>query len=198
MTFSATVPNGVTIDWYTADTGGALVSGGGSVTSFSPSINASATYYAEARYAVTGCASTSRLAVGATVGNPSVAGQAADPMCGCESALSNCSGTCSNCCSWAEHCGSFTERYPAANLGDLDVYSAQYRCSLQGDGWRLPTKAELECMYQNQKCLDGLYVAGDYWSATYFNNDAYYTCMLDNNNCGTQVSGRSNHTTCVR
>jgi hypothetical protein len=43
------------------------VTGGGSVTSFAPSINTSTTYYAQARHNTTGCVSTSRLAVGGTV-----------------------------------------------------------------------------------------------------------------------------------
>jgi hypothetical protein len=67
VTFSATVPSGQTIDWYTTSTGTALVSGGSSVTSFSPNLATSTTYYAQARNTTTGCVSASRLAVGATI-----------------------------------------------------------------------------------------------------------------------------------
>ena len=67
VTFSATVPDGITIDWYTEATGGSIVSGGSSVTSFSPDINESTTYYAQARNTTTGCESALRLAVGGTV-----------------------------------------------------------------------------------------------------------------------------------
>jgi uncharacterized protein (TIGR02145 family) len=66
VTFSATVPAGVTIDWYTAANGGAVVSGGNGVTSFSPSLTATTTYYAQAR-STAGCVSATRLAVTATV-----------------------------------------------------------------------------------------------------------------------------------
>jgi uncharacterized protein (TIGR02145 family) len=69
VTFSASVPNGYTIDWYTASTGIDLVSGGGSVTSISPSLTASTTYHAQARNTTTGCVSTTRLAVTGAV-NP--------------------------------------------------------------------------------------------------------------------------------
>ena len=68
VTFSATVPDGITIDWYDADTGGSTVTGGYGVPSFAPSIDASTTYYAQARNA-TGCVSATRLSVGGTVVN---------------------------------------------------------------------------------------------------------------------------------
>jgi hypothetical protein len=67
VTFSASVPSGYTIDWYTASDGGALVSGGSGTTSISPSLTATITYYAEARTTSTGCVSASRTAVAATV-----------------------------------------------------------------------------------------------------------------------------------
>jgi hypothetical protein len=66
VTFSADA-GGNTIDWYDALTGGSTVTGGYDVLSFSPSINESTTYYAQARDAITGCVSASRLAVAGTV-----------------------------------------------------------------------------------------------------------------------------------
>jgi hypothetical protein len=69
VTFSASVPSGYTIDWYTASTGTALVSDGGSVTSFSPRLTATTTYHAQARNNTTGCVSATRLPVTGTV-NP--------------------------------------------------------------------------------------------------------------------------------
>jgi hypothetical protein len=67
VTFSASVPGGVTIDWYDDATGGAIVPGGQDVTAFSPSLNTTATYYAQARDHTTGCVSATRLPVTATV-----------------------------------------------------------------------------------------------------------------------------------
>jgi hypothetical protein len=61
------VPGGVTIDWYTASSGGSIVSGGYGVASFAPSVTATKTYYAEARNTATGCVSATRLPVTATV-----------------------------------------------------------------------------------------------------------------------------------
>jgi hypothetical protein len=68
VTFSATPPSGCTIDWYTASSGGSMVSGGSGTTSFSPTINSTTTYYAQARNTTTGCVSASRLPVTATIG----------------------------------------------------------------------------------------------------------------------------------
>jgi hypothetical protein len=67
VTFSASVPEGVTIDWYNAASAGSTVSGGYGVTSFAPSLTTSTTYYAQARHTSTNCVSAPRTAVGATV-----------------------------------------------------------------------------------------------------------------------------------
>jgi hypothetical protein len=85
LTFSATVPGGITIDWYTADTGGSIVSGGEGMTSFSPSLTTTTTYYAQARNITTGCTSASRLAVTGTV--------SALPMITTVSPATQCVGT---------------------------------------------------------------------------------------------------------
>jgi hypothetical protein len=68
VTFSASVSSDCTIDWYTTSDGTILVSGGGSVTSISPSLTATTTYHAQARNTTTGCVSASRTAVTGTVG----------------------------------------------------------------------------------------------------------------------------------
>jgi uncharacterized protein (TIGR02145 family) len=67
VTFSATPPNGCTIDWYDASNGGSIVLGGTGTASFSPTINSTTTYYAQARNTITGCVSAGRTAVVATV-----------------------------------------------------------------------------------------------------------------------------------
>jgi hypothetical protein len=63
VTFSATVTDDCTIDWYTA--GNSLVSSG--TTSFSPSLTNTTAYHAQARNTTTGCVSATRLAVTGTV-----------------------------------------------------------------------------------------------------------------------------------
>jgi hypothetical protein len=65
ISITATPGSGQTIDWYAGISGGtALLSGS---TSYSPSVSATTTYYAEARNTTSGCVSTTRTAVVATV-----------------------------------------------------------------------------------------------------------------------------------
>ena len=65
ISISATPGAGQTIDWYAGTAGGtALLSGS---TTYAPTISATTTYYAEARNTTTGCVSTTRTAVVATV-----------------------------------------------------------------------------------------------------------------------------------
>ena len=73
VTLSATPAASSTIDWYSNSIGDTLVSSGSS--SFTtPVLNASKIYYAESRNTSTGCSSSTRLAVTATVNSlPSVA-----------------------------------------------------------------------------------------------------------------------------
>ena len=66
VTISATPGAGETIDWYNAATAGTLLlSGSNSYTT--PSISATTTYYAEARNTTTGCVSSTRTSVTATI-----------------------------------------------------------------------------------------------------------------------------------
>lgn len=72
VTLAAIPAAGSTIDWYDAPTGGTLLlAGSNSFTT--PSISSNATYYAEARNTTSGCISTSRVAVNATVNTPALA-----------------------------------------------------------------------------------------------------------------------------
>jgi hypothetical protein len=91
VTFSAAAPGDCTIDWYDASIGGTQVATG--ITSYSPSLSNSTTYYAQTRNITTNCVSTSRLAVMATVSFPGSAGQA-PTSCGCVTGTTNCGSTC--------------------------------------------------------------------------------------------------------
>jgi hypothetical protein len=71
VTLSATAPSGSTIDWYASSTGGNVLSGGlGTFTFTTPSISNTTTYYAQSRNTTTGCVSSSRTAVIATINYP--------------------------------------------------------------------------------------------------------------------------------
>lgn len=72
VNLSATASSGAVIDWYDAASGGTLLSSNSS--SFTtPSISNTTTYYAAARNSVTGCLSSTRTAVTATINTLPVA-----------------------------------------------------------------------------------------------------------------------------
>jgi hypothetical protein len=89
VTFSASA-TGNTIDWYTLASGGSTVTGGYNVLSFSPSIDASTTYYAQARNS-SGCVSAARLPVGAMIDTQQSGHDEAISACGCASGTIPCS-----------------------------------------------------------------------------------------------------------
>lgn len=69
VVLQATATSGSLVDWYAAPTGGGVLSGGTGTNSFTtPSITATTTFYAQARNASTGCISSTRTAVVATIG----------------------------------------------------------------------------------------------------------------------------------
>ncbi|TDO23585.1 Ig-like domain-containing protein [Sediminibacterium goheungense] len=72
VTLSAAVPAGVTVDWYSAASGGTLLSSG-SVNYTTPSISSTTNYFALARNISTGCVASARTPVTATI-NPTLTG----------------------------------------------------------------------------------------------------------------------------
>ena len=84
VSLSATPGSGETIDWYAGASGGAVLTGGTGVSSFTtPSISATTTYYAQARNTTTGCVSATRTAVIATVNAaPTISNQTSNSVYG--------------------------------------------------------------------------------------------------------------------
>jgi hypothetical protein len=116
----ATPPSGCTIDWYTTALGNTKVANGTGVTTLTtPSIYATTIYYAESRHLVTGCVSSSRRSVTATVTNSSDR-DVAPNSCGCASGLTSCNGKCRNLSADGGICysnkevklGTYTDDYP--------------------------------------------------------------------------------------
>lgn len=71
VSLSATTTTGITVDWYANVTGGnVLPNGSGTLTYTTPSISATTTYYAQSRNTSTGCISSTRSPVTATVNYP--------------------------------------------------------------------------------------------------------------------------------
>ena len=69
LTLTGTLSGNYTIDWYDAATGGNILATG-QANYTTPVLNVTTTYYAEVRDVVTGCISSARLAVNATINNP--------------------------------------------------------------------------------------------------------------------------------
>ena len=79
VSISATVPSGVTVDWYTSSSGGnPIVTGSTSYTT--PSISSTTKYYTQARNSTTGCLSSTRTEVIASVSiNETISGVVSIP-----------------------------------------------------------------------------------------------------------------------
>jgi hypothetical protein len=69
LTLTGTLSGNYTIDWYDAATGGNILATG-QANFTTPVLNNTTTYYAAVRDVVTGCISSARLAVNATINNP--------------------------------------------------------------------------------------------------------------------------------
>jgi len=84
VAIGASASSGATIDWYAGVSGGSVLSGGTAATSFTtPSISTTTSYFAQARNTTTGCLSTSRTGVIATVSVASVGGTIAGSASKC-------------------------------------------------------------------------------------------------------------------
>jgi hypothetical protein len=71
VSLSVTTGTGITADWYANLNGGNVLSGGSGTLSYTtPSISTTTTYYVQSRNVSTGCVSSSRTAVVATVNYP--------------------------------------------------------------------------------------------------------------------------------
>ena len=53
------------------------------------------------------------------------------------------------------------------DLGEMNWPKAKKSCAALGGGWRLPTKGELEMLYENKDKIGG-FVNDYYWSSTEF------------------------------
>jgi len=49
-------------------------------------------------------------------------------------------------------------------------------CENYGEGWHLPTKDELNCLYKNKDTIGG-FTNIYYWSSSQFKNDSYFVCI---------------------
>jgi len=80
------------------------------------------------------------------------------------------------------------------DLGEMNWEDAMAACEAMGDGWHLPTKDELNVLYQNKDAIGG-FASSYYWSsAEDVNNDAGGRNFLN----GAQYTGNKSNTCSVR
>ena len=65
------------------------------------------------------------------------------------------------------------------DLGKMTWEDAKKACADLGDGWRLPTKDELNMMYENKDKMGG-FGYGYYWSSTEYNTANAWIQSLSN------------------
>jgi hypothetical protein len=57
------------------------------------------------------------------------------------------------------------------DLGLMDWDAAKIACAALGDGWRLPTRDELNILYENKVKFGG-FASNNYWSSTEYDNSS--------------------------
>ena len=80
------------------------------------------------------------------------------------------------------------------DLGEMSWEDAKKACADLGDGWRLPTKDELNILYENKDKIGG-FANGYYRSSTEVDNDFAWTQDF---NDGLQYANVKNYGTDVR
>jgi hypothetical protein len=71
----------------------------------------------------------------------------------------------------------------SANLSPMTWAEAVEACKALGDGWRLPTKEELDWMYQHKDKISG-FGEGWLWASTHYSNYAWGQRFSDGNQGG--------------
>ena len=83
------------------------------------------------------------------------------------------------------------------DLGEMNWEDAKKACADLGDGWRLPTKDELNLLYENKEKIGG-FANSLYWSSTEFGNlDAWLQVFNDGYQDG-YAKGYANYVRAVR
>jgi hypothetical protein len=167
VSLSATTGSGITADWYANATGGNVLSGGAGTLSYTtPSISATTTYYVQARNSSTGCVSSSRTAVVATVNYPT-------PF--------TYSGTIYNSQGvgvvsipvklyYKTKAGSTYSLYQTYTTNNFGIFSisttldiTNYDFQVIIDGLSIPSPSTTDALHFNQKVLSQTFNAKDYY-----------------------------------
>ncbi|MDR3132925.1 MAG: hypothetical protein LBU42_02750 [Prevotellaceae bacterium] len=213
VNISTTPPSGSTIDWYTTASGTTMVTNGTGVSILTtPYIYSTTNYYAASRHLITGCVSSSRRTVTATISYYSYRD---DPYggCGCASGLTHVGSYCRNLsadgASYYTGCG-FEFRLSANSVLHRNKYSA---CP---SGWSVASKSQVTCQWNGDTSAKSTF----FWVSSGcdvtckiddgYQNNVYYSpgtwsCNLNNYvtdnfwcTTWTDVDARSYQVACVR
>jgi hypothetical protein len=99
ITFTGTVVSGCTLDWYSAASGGTLLSQGTSSYT-TPVLSSTTTYYVAVRNTTTGCVSATRTAVTATINTTSFTSTTGASICGVPNTLTLQATTAAGTINW--------------------------------------------------------------------------------------------------
>ena len=82
------------------------------------------------------------------------------------------------------------------DLGEMTLYEANINCD-KGYGWRLPTKDELNILYENEDKIGG-FIDANYWSSTGYGYDNAWAQQFDNGRQNFSYKFNSNSVRAVR
>jgi len=88
------------------------------------------------------------------------------------------------------------EVYPT-DLGQMTWNEAKEACVNLGDGWRLPTKDELNLIYENKDVVGG-FASNYYWSSTELGNDGAWVQSFPNDSQNYGSKGYPSYVRAVR
>ena len=88
------------------------------------------------------------------------------------------------------------EIYPN-NLGYMSWNNAKKACEALGEGWRLPTKEELNIMYENKDLVIG-FAGNYYWSSTEYDFDYAWYQYFTVGYRGNSAKNYSNYVRAIR
>ena len=83
------------------------------------------------------------------------------------------------------------------DLGRMNWHEAKIACKKLGPGWRLPTKDELNMLYENKEEIGG-FVNNYYWSSTENDNNNAWKQSFANGLQNIGSKGNSNYGRAVR
>ena len=167
VSLSATPPAGSTVDWYANSIGGNVLTNGLGVTNYTtPSISNTTLYYAQSRNTTSGCVSSTRTAVTATVNYPIpfthsgfVYGSEGNGISNVSVKLFTKLNSETNYVLQGTYTTSSTGQFTITTTLDISLYNFQ----IVVDALTIPNPTVSDAQFFNQKVLNQNFVSKDYY-----------------------------------